>query len=130
MSTLPSRFTLGELQDIIVAANASPLGVVGLLLREHGATAEFTRDEFMEHGLRQATGYNSTHTGTAAQLADLLEEIFEAGGSRGGFMIGHSQDARRDLLLNVTGLLVPELQRRGRFRTHYEGNNLRENLAT
>jgi len=53
---------VGELQDIIVAANASPLGVVGLLMREHGAAAEFTRDEFMEHGLRQATGYNSTHT--------------------------------------------------------------------
>jgi FMN-dependent oxidoreductase (nitrilotriacetate monooxygenase family) len=130
MSTLPSRFSLGELQDIIVAANASPLGVVGLLMREHGASAEFTRDEFMVHGLRQATGYNSTHTGTAAQLADLLEERFEVGGSRGGFMIGHSQDARRDLLLNVTSLLVPELQRRGRFRTHYEGGNLRENLAT
>ena len=42
MSTLPSRFSLGELQDIIVAANASPLGVVGLLMREHGASAEFT----------------------------------------------------------------------------------------
>jgi hypothetical protein len=30
-------------------------------------------------------------------------------------MIGHSQDASRDLLLNVTGLLIPELQPAGAF---------------
>jgi hypothetical protein len=83
----------------------------------------------MAHGLRAATGYSATFAGTAAQLADVLEERFEASGSRGGFMIGHSQDASRDLLLNVTGRLIPELQRRGRYRTHYEGRNLRENLA-
>ena len=44
-------------------------------------------------------------------------------------MIGHSQDASRDLLLNVNELLVPELQRRGRYRTSYEGRYLRDNLA-
>lgn len=130
MSTLPARFTLGELQQTIVAANASPIGVVGLLLREHGPDAEITRDEFMAHGLRAATGYSATHAGTAPELADMLEERFEASGSRGGFMIGHSQDASRDLLLNVTGRLIPELQRRGRYRTRYEGKTLRENLAT
>jgi alkanesulfonate monooxygenase SsuD/methylene tetrahydromethanopterin reductase-like flavin-dependent oxidoreductase (luciferase family) len=130
MSTLPARFTLGDLQQTIVAANASPIGVVGLLLREHGPDAEITRDEFMAHGLHAATGYSATYAGTAAQLADILEERFEASGSRGGFMIGHSQDASRDLLLNVTGLLIPELQRRGRYRTRYDGRNLRENLAT
>jgi hypothetical protein len=31
-------------------------------------------------------------------------------------------------LLNVVDLLVPELQRRGRFRTAYDGKTLRENL--
>lgn len=130
MSTLPPRFTLGELQQTIVAANASPLGVVGLLLRQHGPDAEFTRDEFMQHGLRAATGYNATFCGTPAQIADVLEERFEASGSRGGFMIGHSQAGRRELLLNLVDLLVPELQRRGRYRTAYEGRTLRENLAT
>jgi FMN-dependent oxidoreductase (nitrilotriacetate monooxygenase family) len=129
MSTLPARFTLGYLQQAIVAANASPVGVVGLLLREHGPDAEITREEFMAHGLRAATGYSATYAGTAAELADILEERFEASGSRGGFMIGHSQDANRDLLLRVNGLLIPELQRRGRYRTRYAGRNLRENLA-
>jgi FMN-dependent oxidoreductase (nitrilotriacetate monooxygenase family) len=129
MSTLPSRFTLGELQQTIVAAHGSPIGVVGLLMREHGPSAEITRDEFMAHGLRAATGYSATNAGTAAELADMVEERFEASGSRGGFMIGHSQDSSRDLLLNVTRMLVPELQRRGRFRTRYEGATLQENLA-
>jgi hypothetical protein len=33
------------------------------------------------------------------------------------------------LLQNIVDLLVPELQRRGRFRTAYTGRTLRENLA-
>jgi hypothetical protein len=55
--------------------------------------------------------------------------MFEGTGSRGGFMLGHSQAGHRALLQNITGQLVPELQRRGRFRTSYEGRTLRENLA-
>jgi hypothetical protein len=31
--------------------------------------------------------------------------------------------------LNVVDYLVPELQRRGRYRTRYPGKTLRENLA-
>jgi hypothetical protein len=34
------------------------------------------------------------------------------------------------LLHDIVDLLVPELQRRGRFRTAYTGRTLRENLAT
>jgi hypothetical protein len=56
-------------------------------------------------------------------------EIFEATGSRGGFMLGHSQCGPRDQLQSIVDLLVPELQRRGRFRTAYTGRTLRENLA-
>jgi hypothetical protein len=43
-------------------------------------------------------------------------------------MIAHPQSTPRDLL-NVVDFLVPELQRRGRFRTAYEGATLTENLA-
>jgi long-chain alkane monooxygenase len=32
-------------------------------------------------------------------------------------------------LLNVVDFLVPELQRRGRFRTEYTGQTLTENLT-
>ena len=129
MSTLPPRFSLRDLNQRIIAANASPVGFVGILARQYGEDTEFSRDEFFEHGLHAATGYASTKAGTAAQIADHLEEMFEATGSRGGFMLGHSQAGHRASLQNITGLLVPELQRRGRFRRSYEGRNLRENLA-
>jgi alkanesulfonate monooxygenase SsuD/methylene tetrahydromethanopterin reductase-like flavin-dependent oxidoreductase (luciferase family) len=87
-----------------------------------------TRDEFFEHGVREATGYETTIAGSAAQLADVLEEKFEATGSRGGFMLGHIVTLPADLEAAVD-LLVPELQRRGRFRTEYRFKTLRENLA-
>jgi alkanesulfonate monooxygenase SsuD/methylene tetrahydromethanopterin reductase-like flavin-dependent oxidoreductase (luciferase family) len=66
--------------------------------------------------------------GTPTQIADHLEEAFAATGSRGGFMIGQTIGVLSDLSA-VVELLVPELQRRGRFRTEYQGRTLRENLA-
>src|SRR5690349_4100162 len=129
MSTLPPRFTLRELNERIVAANASPVGFVGLLIDQYGEDGEITRDEFMRYGLHAATGYATTQAGTAGQIADYLEEIFEATGSRGGFMLGYSQCGPRDHLQSIVDLLVPELQRRGRFRSAYTGRTLRENLA-
>jgi alkanesulfonate monooxygenase SsuD/methylene tetrahydromethanopterin reductase-like flavin-dependent oxidoreductase (luciferase family) len=60
-------------------------------------------------------------TGTAAQLADLLQE-FQAEGLSGfrlrPAVAGHDLPA-------ITRSLVPELQRRGAFRRAYEANTLR-----
>jgi FMN-dependent oxidoreductase (nitrilotriacetate monooxygenase family) len=130
MATLPDRFSLRELNERIVAANASPIGFVGILLARHGEHTEITREEFFREGLYAATGYATTRAGTATQLADYFEEVFVETGSRGGFMLGHSQADSRAHLNNVVDLLIPELQRRGRFRTGYTGKTLRENLGT
>jgi alkanesulfonate monooxygenase SsuD/methylene tetrahydromethanopterin reductase-like flavin-dependent oxidoreductase (luciferase family) len=92
-----------------------------------GEDTEMTREEFFEHGMKIATAYDDTIAGTAEQVADFMEEEFEATGSRGGFMIAHPQSTPRDLL-NVVDSLVPELQRRGRFRTEYESTMLKDNL--
>ena len=97
-------------------------------MRDHGKDTVMTKKEFFEHGLRTATNYDRTYAGTAKQIADILEEHFEAGGSRGGFMIVHPQAVPREILSYVD-LLIPELQRRGRFRTRYEGRTLKENLV-
>jgi FMN-dependent oxidoreductase (nitrilotriacetate monooxygenase family) len=126
-ATLPERFVLGDLHKEIVASHASPVGFVRELIVAHGAGAEITRKEFFEHGMRFATGYERTVAGTAAQVADRMEEVFEATGSRGGFMLGHVVSMPDDLTA-IVGLLVPELQRRGRFRTEYMGATLRDNL--
>jgi long-chain alkane monooxygenase len=126
-STLPGRFTLGELHREIIASHASPTGFVRELVAQFGAEAEMTREEFFDHGRRFATSYERTIAGTASQVADHLEEVFEATGSRGGFMLGHVVSMPGDLAA-IVDLLVPELQRRGRFRREYAGRTLRDNL--
>ncbi|HEX9465407.1 MAG TPA: NtaA/DmoA family FMN-dependent monooxygenase [Alphaproteobacteria bacterium] len=126
-SKIPARFTLRELNKEVAATNASPVGLVHQLALHLGEDTEMTREEFFEHGMKVATGYSHTIAGTAGQVADLLEAEFEATGSRGGFMIAHPQATPRDLL-NVVDFLVPELQRRGRFRTEYESTMLKDNL--
>jgi FMN-dependent oxidoreductase (nitrilotriacetate monooxygenase family) len=129
MSQLPERFSLTELQQRITAANASPVGFVHLLSKKYGESTEITRDEFFYEGVRAATGYDLTRAGTAAQIADHFEEVFEATGGRGGFMLSISQAGPRRVMTNVVDYLVPELKRRGRYRDSYEGRTLRENLA-
>lgn len=57
-----------------------------------------------------------------------MEEVLEATGSRGGFMLGHTVSMPLDLT-GIADLLVPESQRRGRFRTEYRFRTLRDNLA-
>lgn len=126
-SMLPDRFTIGELHARIIASQASPVGFVRELAHLLGSDTKISRSEFFEHGLRFAMCYDTTLAGTAAQVADKLEEAFEATGSRGGFMLGHSVSMPLDLV-RIVDLLVPELQRRGRFRREYKGRTLRENL--
>jgi len=130
MSTLPERFSLAELQQRIVAANASPVGFVHILANKYGQSAEISREEFFRYGLHAATGYENTFAGDPVEVADMLEGAFDATGSRGGFMLSISQASPRAVINNVIDLLVPELQRRGRYRTSYEGRSLRENLAS
>jgi FMN-dependent oxidoreductase (nitrilotriacetate monooxygenase family) len=77
--------------------------------------------------VRHATGLgNRNMIGTASQIADEMEEVFmERGGD--GFIIAVPYQP-----LGLTDFLdrvVPELQRRGLFRTAYEGTTLRDTLG-
>jgi FMN-dependent oxidoreductase (nitrilotriacetate monooxygenase family) len=126
-SRLGSRVVLEELQAEIVAANASPVGFVHQLIKERGGDATMSRDDLFAEAARHISGYDSVVAGTAAEIADLLEEIFVATGERGGFMLS-SPGAMPPMLAAISDLLVPELQRRGRFRRRYHGDTLAENL--
>ncbi len=64
--------------------------------------------------------------GTAADVADALEERFEARGADGFNIMPPTLPGGLD---DVAAHLVPELQRRGLFRTAYEGATLRDNLG-
>jgi alkanesulfonate monooxygenase len=64
--------------------------------------------------------------GTASDIADALEEWYR-GGAADGFNI-MPQTLPQELNAFVEQV-IPELQRRGLFRTRYEGATLRENLG-
>jgi len=73
-----------------------------------------------------AVGEGFRLVGTASQVADVMEEWVDRGAAD-GFNITptHLPQGIDDFVAAV----VPELQRRGRFRTEYEGATLRENLG-
>ena len=68
----------------------------------------------------------SARIGTPSDIADIMQEWFEASACDGfnvtpATLPGGGED--------FVALVVPELQRRGLFRTEYSGKTLRENLG-
>jgi N-acetyl-S-(2-succino)cysteine monooxygenase len=64
--------------------------------------------------------------GTAADIADALEEWYRAGAADGFNIMPQVLPSG---MMEFAEHVVPELQRRGLFRTRYEGATLRENLG-
>ncbi|SDD29535.1 LLM class flavin-dependent oxidoreductase [Belnapia rosea] len=82
--------------------------------------------------IRQVARYLGTslghqlQVGTPAQIADRMQEWLEEGACDGfNLMFPHFPRPLEDFV----ELVVPELQRRGIYRTGYEGRTLRENLG-
>lgn len=69
---------------------------------------------------------NTALIGTAAQIADVMEEWYTTGACD-GFVLGASISPFT--LRLIRDELVPELQRRVLFRKEYAGKTLRENLG-
>jgi alkanesulfonate monooxygenase SsuD/methylene tetrahydromethanopterin reductase-like flavin-dependent oxidoreductase (luciferase family) len=127
-SRLPDRFVPWDLAEEIAAAQNSPVSLVSRLAKQLGPGASIDRDEFFHEGLKTATGYSRAIAGTASDVADWMEEQFDAAGARGGFMISHPYSTPGDLQ-QVVDVLIPELQRRGRFRKKYETQLLKDTLS-
>jgi FMN-dependent oxidoreductase (nitrilotriacetate monooxygenase family) len=64
--------------------------------------------------------------GSAATVADELQALFE-GGVADGFLL--RSPFYPDGLKDICEITIPELQRRGLFRTEYEGETFRDNLG-
>jgi alkanesulfonate monooxygenase len=64
--------------------------------------------------------------GTPVSVADQIEDWFVNGGADGFNLIPPVLPGSLD---DFVDLVVPELQRRGLFRTEYEGRTLRENMG-
>ncbi|MGV1793714.1 LLM class flavin-dependent oxidoreductase [Rhizobium sp. A37_96] len=67
-----------------------------------------------------------TIVGSAVEIADTLQEWFESEGADGFNILPPWLPTG---LTDFVDLVIPELQRRGLFRTVYEGRTLRENLG-
>ena len=67
-----------------------------------------------------------TLIGSATQVADQLEEWFTSEAADGFNILPPWLPGALD---DFVDLVIPELQRRGLFRTAYEGRTLRENLG-
>ena len=63
--------------------------------------------------------------GSPSDIADQLEVFLEEGGADGFMLIATYTPGCFEEFVD---LVVPELQRRGRYRTSYAGSTLRENL--
>ena len=73
-----------------------------------------------------AIGEGFRAIGTPVEIADVMEEWMDAGAADGFNITPTHLPGGID---DFVELVVPELQRRGRFRTEYEGATLRENLG-
>jgi FMN-dependent oxidoreductase (nitrilotriacetate monooxygenase family) len=84
------------------------------------------RDLTVRELFSQASSVHHHVIGTAAQVADAMQERLDADVCD-GFVI--MVDVLPDGLRDVVELLVPELQRRGLFHHDYEGDTLRSSLG-
>jgi alkanesulfonate monooxygenase SsuD/methylene tetrahydromethanopterin reductase-like flavin-dependent oxidoreductase (luciferase family) len=75
--------------------------------------------------LQRLTWPSDRFVGSAEDVADLMQHWFETGAADGFMMV----DGRPGDHGDIVALLVPELQRRGLFRTAYEGAMLRDRLG-
>src|SRR5690606_29843536 len=66
--------------------------------------------------------------GTPKQVADKIEAVHDAGGRKGGIILGKNF-AAPGTIVDFVNLVVPELQRRGLTKRAYRGSTLRENLV-
>jgi alkanesulfonate monooxygenase SsuD/methylene tetrahydromethanopterin reductase-like flavin-dependent oxidoreductase (luciferase family) len=65
--------------------------------------------------------------GSPTTIADYMQEIFEAGGGDGFVLMPNLFPV---MFEEFGRMVVPELQRRGLFRTEYAGRTMRENLRS
>lgn len=94
------------------------------LIRQIADENGFTIRQLYQH-VASARGH-FTVVGTPAQIADTLEDWFRNEGADGFNILPPWLPTG---LTDFVDLVIPELQRRGLFRTAYEGRTLRENLG-
>jgi FMN-dependent oxidoreductase (nitrilotriacetate monooxygenase family) len=128
--------------DLALATNSAMLGAdLGRARTEtefvaarghqgHGGLEDEIRQVMQADGISFAEASRRPRglvVGTPAMVADHMQELFEANGCDGFVITG---TVFPGMFEEFGRLVVPELQRRGLFRTHYTGTTMRENLLS
>ncbi len=103
----------------VEAARSRTEVIVGLVRRE-----KFTLRQLLAY-LAGARGHYTT-AGTPEQIADLIEDWFNTGAADGFNVMPPVLPSMLDLFVAE---VIPLLQKRGLFRTAYEGSTLREHFG-
>jgi FMN-dependent oxidoreductase (nitrilotriacetate monooxygenase family) len=104
----PGAVLKGRAANLIEMARREKLTLRQVLIRSSNSNLHFTVK------------------GTAAQIVDQMEHWFKNGACDGFNILGGYMPGTID---DIIALVLPELRRRGLFRTAYEGRTLRENLG-
>jgi alkanesulfonate monooxygenase SsuD/methylene tetrahydromethanopterin reductase-like flavin-dependent oxidoreductase (luciferase family) len=114
--------TLG-LDDNVVDADVQGIrGLFDAILEAKDGAPVTVREAAQIYGVSMGA---PVAVGTPADVADQMEHYLDDGGCNGFMLLATDTPG---CFNDVTELLVPELQRRGRYRTRYPGTTLRESL--
>jgi alkanesulfonate monooxygenase SsuD/methylene tetrahydromethanopterin reductase-like flavin-dependent oxidoreductase (luciferase family) len=121
---------VGRLLDV-QGRKRSDVRMLASIIPWIGATRAQARDGFEELNAlllpeSAQTPQGRDLIGTAADIADALQDSFERGGCDGFTILPPVAPGGLDAFVD---LVVPELRRRGLFRAGYEGSTLRDHLA-
>ncbi len=109
-----------EVTDAMCQSTTARAKVIGSYARSQGWTIRQAAQNLT------ATMTHRVVLGDTASIADQLQEWFEGGGVDGFVIMSpYLLGGLRDFVAHV----VPELQRRGLYRTEYEGSTLRDSLG-
>jgi FMN-dependent oxidoreductase (nitrilotriacetate monooxygenase family) len=119
-----SGFPLDEPLQVL-ARDQTVSGALDILMQATHASGGLTLREAAQ---RYGTSVMAPQlVGTASSIADRMQDLFESGACDGFILTPTTFPGNFE---QVSRALVPELQRRGIFRTEYTGRTLRENLRS
>jgi len=116
-------FSTLDLDDDVVDADVQGIrGLFDAILEAKDGEPVTVREAGQIYGMSMGA---PVAAGTPADVADQMEQYVDEGGCDGFMMLATNAPG---CFVDMAELLVPELQRRGRFRTRYPGTTLRESL--
>jgi FMN-dependent oxidoreductase (nitrilotriacetate monooxygenase family) len=120
-SSLPSDMKLSEVAGAVKAQNVHWGSFMEAIETSDPAMS------IADYGRKNAIGRTLALRGRPQDIVDRMEEIHEATGRNGGFILAKGIEVPGNLR-DFVDYVVPELQRRGLAKTKYAGVTLRENL--